>query len=218
MLARFFNRYLDPDESLGEVLFGLIMALTFTLGARLLSEDIASRELIVGMIGCNIAWGIIDAVLYLIGSRFSRNQRVHFVRRLRAAKSEEEALDAVREQFELENEPPLRDDDRAAFHRVVHGMLMRAGTEGARLRMVDFQAAAAIMFLVALTAVPGVVPFLVLEDSLLALRIANAIQIALLFLAGYRWALYSGANPWRVGLAIVALGVVLVAVAVALGG
>jgi hypothetical protein len=218
MLARFFNRYLDPDESLGELLFGLIMALTFTLGARLLSEDIATRELVVGMIGCNIAWGVIDAVLYLIGSRFVRNQRVHFVRRLRAAKSEAEALDAVRQQFGLEDEPPLRDDDRMAFHRVVHGMLTRAGTEDARLRAADLQAAAAIIFLVALTAVPGVLPFLVLEDSLLALRTANAIQIVLLFLVGYRWALYSGANPWRVGFGIVVLGVALVAVAVALGG
>ena len=33
------HRYLDPDESLGELLFGLIMALTVTLGVRLLSSQ-----------------------------------------------------------------------------------------------------------------------------------------------------------------------------------
>ena len=28
------NRYLDPASSLGEIMFGLIMTLTFTLGAE----------------------------------------------------------------------------------------------------------------------------------------------------------------------------------------
>ena len=35
----FVGRYLDPTESLGEVLFGLIMALTFTLGAGLIVKE-----------------------------------------------------------------------------------------------------------------------------------------------------------------------------------
>ena len=40
----------------------------------------------------------------------------------------------------------------------------------------------------------------------------------LLFLVGCRWAYYSGVNPWKTGAAIAMLGVVLVLVAVALGG
>ena len=31
--------YLDPGEALGEVLFGLIMVLSFTVGARLLMVE-----------------------------------------------------------------------------------------------------------------------------------------------------------------------------------
>ena len=63
------HRYLDPDESLGELLFGLIMALTVTLGVRLLSSQDALKphELAVALVGCNVAWGIIDAALYLLG-------------------------------------------------------------------------------------------------------------------------------------------------------
>ena len=41
----FVHRYLDPSESLLEILFGLIMAFTITAGARLLS---APHELVVG--------------------------------------------------------------------------------------------------------------------------------------------------------------------------
>jgi hypothetical protein len=34
---KFIDRYLDPSESLPELLFGLIMSFTITAGARLLS-------------------------------------------------------------------------------------------------------------------------------------------------------------------------------------
>lgn len=220
MLANFVHRYIDPTDSLGETLFGLIMALTITAGARLLSQstDFDPREMIVAMIGCNVAWGVIDAVLYLIGSVFSRNRRVQFVRRLRATRNDLEAMTEIREEFGLEDEPALSDADREAFHRVVLEIMRHAGTERARLRLGDFQAALVIVLVVSLTAVPGVLPLLFIEDGHRALVLANALQIFLLFFVGYRWARHTGSNPWRGGMMILALGVGLVAVAVALGG
>lgn len=220
MLSKIVDRYLDPTDSLGEVLFGMIMALTVTAGARLLTqrEDINPRELIGAMIGCNIAWGVIDAVLYLIGSLFTRNQRVHFVKRLRAAGTEAEAMAAIQEEFGLDDEPALPPEDRATFYRVALDIMRHASTQRARLRWQDFQAAIAIVVLVSLTAVPGMLPFLVIDDGSLALQWANAIQTCLLFLIGFRWARFSGANPWRAGLGIVALAVSLVMVSVVLGG
>ena len=65
---------------------------------------------------------------------------------------------------------------------------------------------------------PGALPFLVVADNLVALRLANLLQVGLLFAVGFHWARYSGAPPWRTGAAMVALGAALVAVAVALGG
>jgi VIT1/CCC1 family predicted Fe2+/Mn2+ transporter len=220
MIARFIHRYLDPVDSLGELLFGLIMALTVTLGARLLTKqsDLDARELVGAMVGCNVAWSIIDAVLYLIGSVFSRNQRIRLVRKLRSAKTDLESMEAIREEFSLEDEPIVSEQDRATFHRVILGILKNADTRRAHLRWQDFQAAAVIVVLVSLTAVPGALPFLVLDDSYLALRLANLLQIALLFFVGFRWAEHTGSNPWLTGLGVVALGVALVAVSVALGG
>jgi VIT1/CCC1 family predicted Fe2+/Mn2+ transporter len=220
MIARFVHRYLDPVDSLGEMLFGLIMALTFTLGARLLTRqsEIDVPELIGGMIGCNIAWGIIDAVLYLIGSLFSRNQRIRLVQKLRSAKSEAESMAAIRDAFSLEDEPIANEQDRATFHRVVLGLLKNATVTRAHLRWQDMKSAVAIFVLVSLTALPGVVPFLILGDSYLALRLANLLQIGLLFVVGFRWAEHTGANPWWTGSGLVALSIALVAVAVVLGG
>jgi hypothetical protein len=213
------HRYLDPDESLGELLFGLIMALTVTLGVRLLSPDaLRPHELAVALIGCNIAWGIIDGALYLLGSLFSRGQRNHFIRKLRKVSSQTEAIAAIREEFALDDDHIAQEQDLAAFCKATLDVLRHARLERARLRGRDFMATLMIALLVAATAVPGAVPILLVEDGAVALRLANALQLGLLFAVGYHWARYVGANPWRTGLTIVGLCMVLVAIAISLGG
>ncbi len=220
MIVRFIGRYLDPSETLLEVLFGLIMALTITVGARLLSEraDIVGIELAVALLGCNVAWGVIDGAFYLLGTLFNRNTRVQFVKRLQAATDETEALAAVKDEFDLLGEPPMRAEDKANLHSSLLQLFRHAGTARATLRAGDWIAAAIIALLVSATAIPGLVPLLLIQDGFVALRVANVLQIGLLFLAGYWWAHYSGSNRWLVGLAVALLGTALVLLAVPLGG
>ena len=214
------HRYLDPDESLGELLFGLIMALTATLGVRLLSSQDALKphELAIALIGCNVAWGLIDGALYLLGSLFSRGQRNHFIRKLRKVSSQSQAIAAIREEFALDDDHLAQEKDLAAFYLATLDVLRHARLERARLRGRDFMAALMIAILVAATAVPGAVPILLVDDGAVAVRLANALQLGLLFAVGYHWARYVGADPLRTGLIIVGLCLVLVAIAVALGG
>ena len=65
---------------------------------------------------------------------------------------------------------------------------------------------------------PPTVPFLLVEDAARALRISNAVAVASLFLAGFWVARWTGARPWRLGLAMVVLGSALVGITIALGG
>ena len=62
------ERILDPITRMSEVLFGLIMALTFTTTLELTAGRDDVRTLLVGVTGCNIAWGLVDAVMFLIVS------------------------------------------------------------------------------------------------------------------------------------------------------
>ncbi len=220
MIFRFVDRYLDPSETLLEVLFGLIMALTITVGARLVSEraDIVGIELAVALLGCNVAWGVIDGAFFLLGTIFNRNRRVQFVKRLQAAADETQALAAVRDEFDLDGEPPMRAADKANLHSSLLQLFRHAGTARAELRVDDWIAAALIAALVSATAIPGLIPLLVIQDGFVALRVANVLQIGLLFFVGYWWAHYSGSNRWLVGLAIASLGTALVLLAVPLGG
>ena len=63
------RRILNPMERISEILFALIMVLTFTCSFSVAGagrEEV--RELLIGAVGCNLAWGIIDAAFYLMGS------------------------------------------------------------------------------------------------------------------------------------------------------
>jgi VIT1/CCC1 family predicted Fe2+/Mn2+ transporter len=82
----------------------------------------------------------------------------------------------------------------------------------------DLWAAIAVFWLVFLAALPAVVPFLLIQDPMIAMRTSNAVLITLLFTVGWRWAGYTGASRWRTAFLVTLLGVGLVSVAILLGG
>jgi VIT1/CCC1 family predicted Fe2+/Mn2+ transporter len=63
-----------------------------------------------------------------------------------------------------------------------------------------------------------VIPFIFTQNTTLALRVSNAIAIALLFLTGCAYGRITGRKPWTRGVAMVILGGVLVGITMALGG
>ncbi len=94
------------------------------------------------------------------------------------------------------------------------------GAEPARATVTreDSTGAIASFWLVFRLVIPAIVPFLILDSRHLALRVSNGLLLGLLFLVGYRWAQFTNGRPWITGLAMLAAGGVLVAVAMALGG
>jgi len=216
---RFVER-LDPGERLGELLFGLIMVLTFTLGAgiELGGDRAATRELLIAALGCNAAWGVIDAALYLMG-RLSERGRLHrLARSIQAASTGEHALALVHRALDDRIPESVRPEIRASLDHDVLERVREMKLAPNRVTAADLWAGLAVFWLVFLTALPAVLPFLVLRDAQVALRASNAVLIGLLFLVGWRWAAYTGASPWRTGLFMTLLGVALVVVAIALGG
>ena len=85
------ERLLDPIARMSEVLFGLIMALTFTTTLELTAGRDDVRTLLVGVIGCNIAWGLVDAVMFLIASLTERGHGRLTIRAVRSAARQEDA-------------------------------------------------------------------------------------------------------------------------------
>lgn len=212
---------LDPGDALGEVLFGLIMALTWTVGSRLVlpEEGLDVRDLVVATIGCNVAWGIIDAVLFILGTTFYRSRRLRLFRHIRAAKDEAAALSVLAKEFPVEGSPlSAKPADAEALYRSLLALTRRAEPAKLSLTKADLRAAVAIFLLVSATALPAVVPFFLIDNADWALRASNLFLVVLLFVTGYAWAGFSGGRPFYAGMAMTCLGLFLVAIAIALGG
>jgi hypothetical protein len=215
------HRHLDPATSLAEILFGLIMTLTFTLGAGIIIQDEGregARELLIAIIGCNIAWGIIDAALYIVGELFGRGRLRRLGQSIRAAPTSAEAESLVAGELdellsEVTNEP-----DRKALYGRIAGNLRSRPPAPNPVTKSDLMGAFWSFWLVFLASLPAAIPFLIFDNARFALRVSNAILLALLFISGYLWARYTLSRPWLVGLCFLVAGVVLVLAAIALGG
>jgi len=211
------KRVLEPIDRVSEVLFGLIMVLTIT-GSLSVAEAGRGevRTMLFGALGCNLAWGIIDGVLYVMGSLAEKGRNLFIFRAVREATDPNEAqrliagalppvvanilepteLDTLRERLKKLPEPP----------------------EQARLGKDDWLGAIGVFLLVFLSTFPVVIPFIFMRHAGAALRISNTIAIVMLFVTGHAFGRMTGRHPWLFGISMVVLGLILVGLTMALGG
>ena len=210
------KRLLDPIERSSEVLFGLIMVLTFTGSLRATGADHDSVDrMLLAALGCNLAWGIIDAVMYLISVLSQRGHNLLLLRNVRtadAAAGRRFLTDAISEDLAAVLTEAEVEAIRLRF------VELPRPTHYARLRFSDYRAALAVFFLVFLSTLPVVLPFLLVRKAGLALRLSNLVAIIMLFLTGYAYGKYAGSHPWRDGLWMVLIGVAMVGLTILLGG
>lgn len=210
------SRVLDPIDRLSEIIFGLLMALSFTgTMSSVAGGEGGVNAVLVAALGCNIAWGIVDGVMYVLTTVVERVRRRGFLDRLR-----HERLDRARELF-LESLPD--DVRRVSSPKETEALLVRVRALSAdpRHRVVtarDLKAAVAIFLLVVASTLPPSIPFLLTDNVALAMRASNAIALAMLFVIGARLGRYMGRSPWPMAFAMAAIGAVLVAVTILFGG
>lgn len=211
------RRVLDPYERISEVLFGLIMVLTFT-GSLSVAEagrdDV--RMMLIGALGCNLAWGIIDGILYLMGCLSEQGRGIRVLRALRKASQPEGAHQVIAAAL-----PPLVAATlSSAEYETLRQKLVQLPEPPTRprLRKDEWLGALAVFLWVFLITFPVAIPFMFMQNLAQAMRVSNGIAIALLFVTGYAFGRISENRPWLTGLAMVILGAVLVGITMALGG
>ena len=66
---------LDPVYRASEVIFGLLMAMSF-IGSISVATDGREevRTLLVAALGCNLAWGLVDAVMLLVAVKTEKRR------------------------------------------------------------------------------------------------------------------------------------------------
>ena len=211
------ERVLEPAERIAEALFGLIMVLTFTGSLSVVEagrDDV--RTMLIGALGCNIAWGVIDGILYLMNSLSEQGRGIRALRGLQRAQSSEEGHRAIASVL-----PPLM---AATLGPVEYEPMRRkleqlpAPPARPQLGRQAWLGALAVFLWVFTMTLPVALPFLFMDNLRHAMRVSNAIAITLLFVAGYAFGRVAEYHPWLTGLAMVVLGAILVALTIALGG
>jgi hypothetical protein len=209
------GRILEPVERLSEILFGLIMALTVTGAVSVTAADrLQIRAMVIAALGCNIAWGIIDAGMYLMARLAERGRTILTGKAIRDASDPEKARRIIADELPT----PVASVLPPAQLELIRERIAQMADARPRLTAHDYLGAAGVCIVVILSTFPVVIPFIFIHDARLALRISNAIAVVSLFLCGFLFGRHAGLQPWTTGLAMVAVGIALVSIAIALGG
>lgn len=207
---------LDPIDRLSEVMFGLLMALTFTGTMSVtLGAGGAVRDVLLAALGCNIAWGLVDGVVYVLTTVADRERGAAQARAIRSA-PDREARRMLSALLPGKAGTELRDDE---LGRLVDWMRRHPAPEATGVwRREDVRAAGLVFLLVTGATWPPILPFLFVDDLHLAMRLSNAIAVAMLFVIGWLLDRQMG-DGWRLMRWVVPVcGTVLVGVTIALGG
>ena len=172
--------------------------------------------MIMGALGCNLAWGIIDAALYVMGCLNERGRNLLMLRAVRQPVSPEEAKRLISDSLPESLASVLSEDEAQAIRQKLVQLPEPPTRPG--LTKEDALRAAGICLLVFVSTFPVVIPFLFVGEVRPALRLSNAVAIVMMFFCGYVFAQCTGLRPWPTGLLMVAIGCAMVGVAIALGG
>jgi len=211
------NRVLDPLERFSEIVFGLIMVLSFTCAISVAEagrEDV--RAMLIGAIGCNLAWGIIDAAFYLISCLTEEGRHAVLFRNVQQSSDPTQAHQTIADALPPRFAEALLPADLDRIHS--HLKQLPPPTARPRFTAQNWRGALGVFLLIFLSTFPVVIPFMFVHEAHLALRVSNGVAIVLLFAAGYILAGYAGLRRIPTGLAMVVIGAVLVALTIALGG
>jgi len=208
---------LDVVDRVSEMCFGLFMALTFvgavSTGA---SGPDAGRTMLRAALGCNLAWGLVDALMYLVRTLAGRGSRLTLALAVRDARDASGGVSAIRQAL-----PPLLDalmSDADLEPLRVNLARQEVLPDRPRLHWFDLRNAVRIFFIVVLTTFPVALPFVLMDDVPRALLISRLLTLAMLFGGGFALGRYAGFGAWKAGLGMTVLGVCLTMAIIALGG
>jgi hypothetical protein len=208
---------LDPIDRQSEVMFGLLMTLTFTGTMSVaLGAGATVREILMAALGCNIAWGIVDATVYLLTTATERARGRAQARAIRTA-PDPEAKAQLRALLPGQAGRAMSDEQAETILAWMRDNPPERNA-GPVLQRPDYWAAVQVFLLVTGATFPPVLPFLLVDSVPLAMRLSNAVAVAMLVVIGWRLDQEMQGGRHLMRWIIPVIGLLMVAVTIALGG
>ncbi|MBV6477939.1 MAG: hypothetical protein HGGPFJEG_00684 [Ignavibacteria bacterium] len=208
---------MDPLDRISEILFGLIMVLTFTCTISITSDfENEVRNMLWAALGCNFAWGIVDAVMFLMNIVLERGHNFRQINRISHAENIEDSRKIARDSIS----PHMSElNSDKSMDEIVQNLKKLPEPEHSKvLTLRDFIYAFEVFLLVFISTFPVVVSFIFLYNIYAAMRVSNAVALVMLFVMGYLIVRHTGFKPITTSLVFILLGIILVARTIALGG
>ena len=210
------RRLLNPVDRISEVLFGLLMAVTIVGSLSIATagrDDV--RTVLIAALGCNLAWGLVDAVMFLVRCVTEKTRRRSLVERVRQTDA-----------------PTAHRMIQVALPSEIAALLSSVEIEAMRSRLLasedepsallcldDWLSALGVFLLVVAATFPVILPFLLFQDLPSAMQASRWITLAMLFAAGHALGRYAGhPRPVVTGILMALVGAAVIVAIMALGG
>jgi len=211
---------LDTVDRVSELCFGLFMALTFVGAVSAATGAPAGQDphrvLFWTALGCNLAWGLADAVMFLVRTLTYRGRRLTLAAEIREERDPARGVQRLRAELSSVMRGLVSDRELESIRArlaALPGLLEKPG-----LTARDYGGAVAIFLLVVLGTFPVALPFILIADTPRALLVSRVLTLVILFACGLALGRHTGSGGWKTGLAMTVLGCVLTAAIIALGG
>jgi hypothetical protein len=208
---------LDPVDRISEVIFGLIMVLTFTGTISVSSTGKQEvNSLLWAALGCNVAWGLVDAIMNLLTVFLDRERDINQIRQIQQTTNAPDLKNLIRGNLSPLLSELMNDDEVDQLGEKVKKLPEPSHKKS--LTFKDFIISGQIFMLVFLSTFPVVLPFLFLDDVSIAMRISNGVALVMLLGLGFSLARYAGLKPILTSLVFTGIGIFLVSLTIVLGG
>jgi len=225
---RFLDSLIDPIDWLSETIFSILIFLLYilTFGIIMLSRAPQAAisqadvtDLLIGALGAVLAWGMIDGIMYALFSVFERSEKRLMLENIQASNTTEEALEIIADNMDYLLEPITGENERKALYSSILIHLKESTPQNIGVKREDITSALSHVLVAFIAVIPSIIPFIVFRsDYDLAIRISIIVSFIVLFVSGFLWGRYAGTSPWKTGLLIMSIAMILVLIAFLLGG
>lgn len=194
------------------------MVLTFTLAGGVAKAD--AQEIILGAAGCAVAWGIIDGSIFMLNSLFQKGWRMRLMQQLKEVR-QDEAVGILRKEFDERYADVISEPTRELVYKDITESIKSIPVERPTITKDDVMGAVGLVTIEAICSLFAIIPLIVFGDQWYALRASNVSLLVVLTIVGYYWAGWAG---WKgsgrtlITAAICGVGILMVVVAILMGG
>jgi VIT1/CCC1 family predicted Fe2+/Mn2+ transporter len=225
---RFLDSLIDPIDWLSETIFSILIFLLYILAFGIIMLSRAPQaaisqadvtDLLIGALGAVLAWGMIDGIMYALFSVFERSEKRRMLENIQASNTTEEALEIIADNMDYLLEPITGENERKALYSSILIHLKESTPQNIGVKREDITSALGHVLVAFMAVIPSIIPlFLFRNDYDLAIRISIIVSFIVLFVSGFLWGRYAGTSPWKTGLLIMSIAMILVLIAFLLEG